>query len=82
MEESEDARRVGGQEETGQVVTMRNTDVTDVIERVTELMHEQTQSQEDEHKKQKISSKGKRKRERLGPRSRKQSSDPLEQQQE
>lgn len=26
---------------------MRNTDVTDVIERVTELMHEQTQSQEE-----------------------------------
>lgn len=30
----------------GQVDTKRNTDVTDVIERVTELMHEQTQSQE------------------------------------
>lgn len=45
----ERAKGVSEEKRMGQVASysMRNTDVTDVIERVTELMHEQTQSQEE-----------------------------------
>lgn len=46
--------------------TKRNTDVTDVIERVTKLMHEQTQSQEGTTSQKKISS-SIDKRDRQGP---------------